>query len=527
MEPTSSKPSGEPLQRRGMPRMLGRYELLGALARGGMATVYLGRHRGEAGFQRLFAIKVMHEHLADDEEFVAMLLDEARIAARLHHPNVVPIVDLGSQDGLHYVVMEYIEGCSLAALLKKFQGQRPPRLLLPIVIDVLAGLHAAHSLKDDDGNPMNLVHRDVSPQNVMVGIDGTARITDFGIARAESRIMSTRPGQLKGKLAFMAPEQIRGTESVDCRADLFSAGAMLWSALTGRRLFLADSDAATLSNILQLTIPPPSTVGCQPPQALDVLFERALERDPDKRFQSAQEMEEALRDAAMAAACFGSRREVAAWVQAGFGDELEERRRAIKTAADVPRPQLDSVLSGSGMIPSVGSFTPSHSSGQVAVSTELPTQNSIVAPGSASAALLPTVGRKRSRLLLAVGGGGFAVAMLVVLGVVLVTRGPAPPAAAEPLVETAAPIAAPAPSPVVTLAPAVEQPPPPAASSEPAEAEPPRPRAGVRWSAPRKLSNPEPADKPTATAPVPPPPTAAPAKSPKRWDKDSPGLPPE
>jgi eukaryotic-like serine/threonine-protein kinase len=160
-------------------------------------------------------------------------------------------------------------------------------MLVPIVLDVLSGLHAAHSLRDDDGNVMNLVHRDVSPQNVMVGVDGTARITDFGIARAESRIMSTRPGQLKGKLSFMSPEQIRTAEAVDRRSDVFSAGAMIWSSLTARKLFLAESDAATLSNILSMPIPPPSTIGSKPPEALDAVILQALEQNIEKRYQSA------------------------------------------------------------------------------------------------------------------------------------------------------------------------------------------------------------------------------------------------
>src|SRR5579863_10487856 len=191
------------------PRMLGRYELIGTLGTGGMATVYLARTAGEAGFQRMFAVKILHPHLAKESGFISMLLDEARIAARLHHPNVVPIVDLGSQDGAHFVAMEYIEGCSLSALLKKKRDDRPARFLVPIMLDALAGLDAAHSLVDDEGEPMNLVHRDVSPQNILVSIDGTARITDFGIARAEARISATRPGQLKGKYAYMSPEQIR------------------------------------------------------------------------------------------------------------------------------------------------------------------------------------------------------------------------------------------------------------------------------------------------------------------------------
>jgi serine/threonine protein kinase len=270
------------------PATLGRYELLGMLGRGGMATVYLGRMEGEAGFQRLFAIKVLHPHLADDAEFVGMLLDEARIAARLHHPNVIPIVDLGAQDDAHYVVMEYVEGCSLWALLTKYRDTRPPRVIIPIVLDSLSGLHAAHRLTDDDGSPLNLIHRDMSPQNVLVGADGTTRITDFGIARAESRIHSTRPGEVKGKIPYMAPEQIGGG-TVDSRADIFAVGTMLWSALTGRRLFFdPNNEASTMTNILFMDIPPPSKVGLRPPSAFDSICLRALERDPDKRFSTAQ-----------------------------------------------------------------------------------------------------------------------------------------------------------------------------------------------------------------------------------------------
>src|SRR5580658_2596874 len=176
MQPLA-KDSKKPALSHPIPTVLGRYEIVGILGRGGMATVYLARSAGEAGFSRLFAIKVLHPHLADEQGFVSMLLDEGQIAARLHHPNVVPIVDLGSQGDIRYVVLEYVEGCSLSALFAKHRDQRPARLIVPILLDALAGLHAAHTLTDDDGKLLNLVHRDVSPQNVLVGADGAARIT--------------------------------------------------------------------------------------------------------------------------------------------------------------------------------------------------------------------------------------------------------------------------------------------------------------------------------------------------------------
>jgi serine/threonine-protein kinase len=339
---------------------LGRYEILGSLGRGGMANVYLARTWGDAGFSRLFAVKVLHPHLAEDAAFVSMLLDEARIAARLHHPNVVPIVDLGSQDGSHYVVMDYVEGCPLSALLNKHHDERPPRVLVSIMLDALCGLHAAHTLTDDDGAPMNLVHRDVSPQNILVGVDGTAHITDFGVARAESRIGGTRPGQFKGKVAYMAPEQIRGAH-VDSRTDVFVAGAMLWSALTGCKLFSGESNAETMTNVLQKEIAPPSTVGLHPPAAFDAVVLRALERNPDDRFASAQEMEDALREAAVAAGALGTRREVGDWVKATFADELSARRTAIRAAATPARasiPESSPSTSGLRSTPDFGSMFP-------------------------------------------------------------------------------------------------------------------------------------------------------------------------
>src|SRR5450432_3735648 len=315
-----------------LPETLGRYELLGVLGRGGMANVYLGRHAGGSGFQRLFAIKVLHPHLAQEELFIEMLLDEARIAARLHHPNVVPIVDLGNQDGIYYVVMEYVEGCALSVLLKKNRDRRPPRLLIPIILDALSGLHAAHTLTDDDGSSMRLVHRDVSPQNILVGVDGMARLTDFGIAKAESRINSTRPGELKGKISFMSPEQIKTPESVDHRSDVFSAGVLLWTALTGRHLFEAGSTAAAMNNTLRMAIEPPSQVGLKPPAVFDAICLRALERNVASRLDSALAFEESLRSAAAANGLCGSRREVGEWVLAAVGEELAERRNANKSS---------------------------------------------------------------------------------------------------------------------------------------------------------------------------------------------------
>ncbi|WP_437731596.1 protein kinase domain-containing protein [Sorangium sp. So ce1335] len=276
----------------------GRYESLRAIASGGMATVYLGRALGAGGFERLVALKMMHPHIAAEPEFVAMFLDEARLAARVRHPNVVATFDL-VEDPL-FLVMEYIEGPSLHLLLRTCARAKRPLPLgiaLRIFLDVLAGLHAAHELTGSDGEPLHLVHRDVSPQNVLVGVDGVARITDFGVARAETRLMSTRGNALKGKLAYMAPEQIRA-QQIDRRSDVYSAGVVLWEMLTEERLFKADNDGALIAQILQG--PPTGPRGVVPsvPAAIDLICLRALNTDPNDRFPTAAAFAEALEEAA-------------------------------------------------------------------------------------------------------------------------------------------------------------------------------------------------------------------------------------
>ncbi len=315
----------------------GRYEIIGELAAGGMGTVYLGRHGGEAGFQRLYALKVMHDHLAREQEFVSMLLDEARIASRLHHPNVVPILDLGLQDGRYFLAMDYIEGSTFSQLLARSKGPRSPAFVVQIVIDALDGLHAAHSLTDDDGKLLQLVHRDISRQNIMVGVDGVARVIDFGIAKAEARISATRPGTLKGKLPYMSPEQLSDTNDIDARADIFAIGSVLWTALTGKRLFRASSESSTMFNVLQKPVPPPSTVGRKPPACLDYICLKALERDRDKRYQTAAEMADALRRAALENDLLPSRADIANWVRDTFKSELAARRAAIRERAPTSR----------------------------------------------------------------------------------------------------------------------------------------------------------------------------------------------
>jgi serine/threonine-protein kinase len=316
-------------------RRLGRYEVLARLASGGMAAVYVARALGVAGFERLFAVKVLHPHLAHEQEFITMFLDEARLAARIRHPNVVPTIDISdTQDAGYYLVMDYIEGDHLGALLQKaykLGSKLPPPIALRIVADALEGLAAAHALTDETGRRINLVHRDVSPHNVMVSTDGIARITDFGVAKAEVRLMSTtRQGQFKGKLAYMAPEHA-STGEADQRSDLFSAGIILWESLTGRRLFRAENQAATLNKICIEPIPMPSSIdpGLAP---FDPVLERALARDPNERFQTAEEFAEALEAHADLLGGLANQRAVGKLVREYAAEKIDRDRELIRTA---------------------------------------------------------------------------------------------------------------------------------------------------------------------------------------------------
>jgi serine/threonine protein kinase len=310
-----------------------RYELLGEIASGGMATVYLARLTGVGGFQRFVAMKRLHPHLASENEFVEMFLDEARLAAGIHHPNVVPILEVGASPVGYYLVMEYIEGDTLARMLARAAGRGkriPPSITVRIALDMLAGLHAAHELRDDRGHPINLVHRDVSPQNVLVGGDGISRITDFGVARAASRLSATRVGQLKGKIAYMAPEQAQGDEQLDRRADVFSAGIVVWEALAAKRLFKADNEAATLGRIMNEPVPPLSRVAPHVGREVSEVVMRALNRDRDQRFSSCAQFADELEASAQGRVRAATSRELAAYVQEVMGEEVGRQREAVR-----------------------------------------------------------------------------------------------------------------------------------------------------------------------------------------------------
>src|SRR6478752_977372 len=276
--------------------VLGRYALYGEIAHGGMATVHLGRLLGPVGFSRTVAIKRLHAPYAKDPDFVSMFLDEARLAARIRHPNVVPTLDVVALEGELFLVLEYVQGESMARIIRTLRekgGVTPPAIAAAIMVGVLGGLHAAHEARSEHGEPLHLVHRDMSPQNIIVCVDGIARVLDFGIAKARGRVQTTKDGQLKGKLSYIAPEQLRH-EEVDRRTDIYAAGVTLWEMLTGQRLHKSDSEWQTVHQILTGEVPSPSSLIATVPSALDAVVARALQKKPEDRFVTARDMAVAL-----------------------------------------------------------------------------------------------------------------------------------------------------------------------------------------------------------------------------------------
>jgi serine/threonine-protein kinase len=380
----------------------GRYETIKAIAQGGMATVYLGRAVGAGGFERRVAIKVMHDHIAADPDFITMFLDEARLAARIHHPNVVGTIDVQKTDEGMFLVMDFIDGPSLRDVLREQarEGRSPPvGVAVRIMMDVLAGLHEAHELEGNDHVPLNLVHRDVSPHNVLVGLDGITRITDFGVARAEARLSSTKGGQLKGKIAYMAPEQGRGDE-IDRRADVYAAGVVLWETLTCRKLFHAEHEGALVAMILTGAERSPRDVAPHIPVEIDDVCMKGLAHDPNDRYPTALDFADALEKAARAAGVdIATTREVAAFVESFESrvdtmppppeEMVDEASRPVTTTGmRAPPPQSVSQ-------PSVGGVSAATSPSQMStVGAVLPTdppatqRRGVVIIGAAAAAVL-------------------------------------------------------------------------------------------------------------------------------------------
>jgi eukaryotic-like serine/threonine-protein kinase len=303
----------EPINTRAPSTVLGRggeYIFRGELAQGGMATVHLGSIRGAIGFVRAVAIKRLHAHYAKNEAFVSMLVDEARLVSRIRHANVVPILDVVSQNDELYLIMDFVHGVPLNKLIDRGEDGRkmPTSVAASIMAATLSGLHAAHEARDDKGQALAIVHRDVSPQNIMVGVDGTARVLDFGVAKARGRLSYTDDGVVKGKLGYMSPEQLRG-KPLDRRTDVYAAGVVLWECIVGGRLIDEGEDGRAVLKALETEIRPPSELTSCPP-ALEAVVMRALDPNPARRYQSALEMANELE----ASVPLATTSEVGAWV---------------------------------------------------------------------------------------------------------------------------------------------------------------------------------------------------------------------
>jgi serine/threonine-protein kinase len=306
---------------------VGRYALFGELAAGGMATVHFGRLVGPVGFSRTVAIKRLHPNFAKDVEFVSMFVDEARLAARIQHPNVVPTIDVLQTDDELFLVMEYVPGESLDQLLTLARKQVKPvplNIAAGIGCGMLHGLHAAHEAKSDSGEPLSLVHRDVSPHNVLVGVDGVPRLLDFGVAKATGRLQVTAEGQVKGKLSYMAPEQLGGDE-VTREADLYAAGVVLWEILAGRRLFQAGSDVLLFAKVLGGAQQAPSSYRFEVSEQLDRVVMQALSREPSERFTTAREFALAIEECCPVASAV----KIGHWVESLARDSLDARAALI------------------------------------------------------------------------------------------------------------------------------------------------------------------------------------------------------
>lgn len=324
-------------------RQVGRYTIYDEIAAGGMASVHIGRLQGPAGFNRTVAIKCLFPQFARDPDFVTMFMDEARLAARVQHPNVVSVVDIVGGGGDLFLVMDYVDGESLARLLATAMAtERPmPREIVGALISqMLHGLHAAHEARNELGEPLHIVHRDVSPQNVLVGRDGHARVLDFGVAKAVGRAHATREGLVKGKMAYIAPEQLLG-KPVDRRADVHAAGVVLWELLTNQRRYDEADEASTIWKVVHEQAPAPSAIAPNVPPALDALVLAALDKDPENRPATAREMAVAVEEQLGTASAV----KVAAYLQASVGDILVQRaRRVLEIEQTLPLPPVSQAV---------------------------------------------------------------------------------------------------------------------------------------------------------------------------------------
>ncbi|HEX4447608.1 MAG TPA: protein kinase [Polyangiaceae bacterium] len=450
------------------PRAFGRYVLYAPIARGGMATIHIARLVGDDGFNRIVAAKRLHPQFTEDPDFVAMFRDEAEIASKIHHPNVVPVLDIVLDGEEVVLVQEYVHGVPLDRLFRAACAGNEPipvRIVVGILSGILSGLHAAHETTDERGEPLGIIHRDVSPQNVMVSVDGIPRLLDFGIAKASSSAHVTRAGFLKGKLAYMAPEQVRGEEATRA-ADVYACGVVLWELLALRRLHAGRSETQILTAVLHDQAPAVTTAleplrGAMPKERwdavkrLEAVVSKAICPAAGDRYQSAADMLMAVLRAAPAASAL----EVAAWVKARGAEYLERRQQVLASNEESWR-SLSKVA-----VAAIAAGGPTSGVTRVRESSRVvspPTPTSFAQ--SASAMFVGAPVSEPSRRVRAVPWALAAAATVVsaILLFLMQARGPVPPEAVVPATSLAPPTevtASPGSSPAVVPAPSDPSPP--------------------------------------------------------------------
>jgi serine/threonine protein kinase len=344
---------------RKQPIVFGRYLLLDRVNIGGMAEVWRGKVFGAGGFERLVAVKRILPNIAEDEEFISMFQDEAKISVQLTHANICQIYELNRIGPSLYIAMEYVPGKDLRSIFERARkkGEPPPVPLVCYVIGKLCeGLDYAHRKKDSYGRELNVVHRDVSPQNVLISFEGEVKVIDFGIAKATGKVTKTQAGILKGKFGYMSPEQIRGLP-LDRRSDVFAIGVCLYELLTGERLFVGESDFQVLEKVRKAEVLPPSTYNRKIPEALERIVLKALSRDPEARFQYASELGDELQRFLITSDSIFSRKDLMQYMKSTFAEEVERERARVAEYADIKAPEAMVTGESGSMVPVVGRTT--------------------------------------------------------------------------------------------------------------------------------------------------------------------------
>ncbi|HEX8438703.1 serine/threonine-protein kinase, partial [Archangium sp.] len=355
---TTTQPKRQPIP-------FGKYLLLDRINIGGMAEVWRGKMFGAGGFERLVAIKRILPNIAEDDEFISMFIDEAKISVQLNHANVAQIYELGQISNSYFIAMEYIPGKDMRAIFDRCRkkGEPAPVPLVAFMVSKMCeGLDYAHRKKDNMGRDLNIVHRDISPQNILISFEGEVKVIDFGIAKAAGKATKTQAGILKGKFGYMSPEQIRGLP-LDRRSDIFAIGVCLYEMLTGERLFVGDSDFSVLEKVRKAEVAPPSTYNKRIPEALEKIVLKALARDVDERYQYANELGDDLQRFLLTSESIFSRKDLMQYMKSTFAEDVEREKLRLQEYADIRPPEgmmaaIEMGFSGASSAPQVPSSPP-------------------------------------------------------------------------------------------------------------------------------------------------------------------------